>query len=92
MRKLGDGSNALVYLAKCRVGGRLHAHTDALVVLKVLVHYRQEGVAGDLTRSASALDRRFRKEVEREARVGLYPTVNFQYSSTTLYQVSYHIR
>jgi hypothetical protein len=68
VRKLGDGSNALVYLAKCRVGGRLHAHTDALVVLKVLVHYRQEGVAGDLTRSSSALNRTFLKEVEREAR------------------------
>jgi hypothetical protein len=25
-------------------------------------------------------------------RVGLYPIVTFQYSSTTLYQVSYHIR
>ena len=24
--------------------------------------------------------------------VGLYPIVTFQYSSTTLYQVSYHIR
>ena len=26
------------------------------------------------------------------AQVGLYPIVTFQYSSTTLYQVSYHIR
>jgi hypothetical protein len=26
------------------------------------------------------------------ARVGLYPIVTLQYSSTTLYQVSYHIR
>ena len=24
--------------------------------------------------------------------LGLYPIVNFQYSSTTLYQVSYHIK
>ena len=27
-----------------------------------------------------------------EAAVGLYPIVTFEYSSTTLYQVSYHIQ
>jgi hypothetical protein len=27
-----------------------------------------------------------------EPRLGLYPIVTFQYSSTTLYQVSYHIQ
>jgi hypothetical protein len=27
-----------------------------------------------------------------DRRVGLYPIVTFQYSSTTLYQVSYHIQ
>ena len=26
-----------------------------------------------------------------QANIGLYPIVTFQYSSTTLYQVSYHI-
>jgi hypothetical protein len=35
----------------------------------------------------SAFDRAF-----REARLGLYPIVTSQYSSTTLYQVSCHIR
>jgi microcystin degradation protein MlrC len=28
----------------------------------------------------------------RQARLGLYPIVTFQYSSTTLYQFSYHIQ
>jgi hypothetical protein len=30
--------------------------------------------------------------VMMEASVGLYPIVTLQYNSTTLYQVSYHIR
>jgi hypothetical protein len=30
--------------------------------------------------------------LRRKVRVGLYPIVTLQYSSTTLYQVSYHIQ
>jgi hypothetical protein len=32
------------------------------------------------------------EEAEAEVRLGIYPIVTFQYSSTTLYQVSYHIQ
>jgi hypothetical protein len=31
-------------------------------------------------------------QTQADLQVGLYPIVTFQYSSTTLYQVSYHIR
>ena len=66
VRKLGVGSNAIVYLAKCRTDGQLCAHVDTLVVLKVLVHYKQESAAGDearLSATSSALDRVFAAEV-----------------------------
>jgi hypothetical protein len=34
----------------------------------------------------------FCSELDQGARIGLYPIVTLQYSSTTLYQVSYHIQ
>jgi hypothetical protein len=42
VRLLGMGGNALVYLAKCKLDGLLSDHTDTLVALKVLFHYRQQ--------------------------------------------------
>ena len=67
VRKLGVGSNAIVYLARCRTDGQLRAHADTLVVLKVLVHYKQDGArpsgAGGLVATSSALDRVFAAEV-----------------------------
>ena len=67
VRKLGMGSNAIVYLAKCSVDGQLSAHADTLVVLKVLVHYKQDGARDgeqeSLRATSSALDRVFTAEV-----------------------------
>ena len=38
-------------------------------------------------------DRYVKGKLERfEVELGLYPIVSFQYSSTTLYQFSYHIQ
>jgi hypothetical protein len=39
---------AIVYLAKCRTEGQLRAHADTMVVLKVLIHYKQQGSTSDL--------------------------------------------
>eukprot|EP01048_Picozoa_sp_COSAG05_P005582 COSAG05_NODE_334_length_11233_cov_697.826477_11_plen_73_part_00 len=55
LRKLGDGSNAIVYLAKCRTEGQLRAHVDTMVVLKVLIHYKQQGSTSDLVSKFSSV-------------------------------------
>ena len=43
VRKLGDGANSLVFLAKCSGGGRLSDHTDTLLALKVLIRHKNQG-------------------------------------------------
>jgi serine/threonine protein kinase len=67
IRKVGTGANAFAYLAKCRPGGRLDDHTDTLVVLKVLLHYKQPGGA-ELGATSSSLDRTFIKDVAKEVK------------------------
>jgi hypothetical protein len=43
-------------------------------------------------RGPSASSQWEHSSIPATAKVGLYPIVTFQYSSTTLYQFSYHIR
>ena len=74
VRKLGDGANSLVFLAKCSGGGRLSDHTDTLLALKALTnHFKNQGPqavldASMLAPSVSTVDRVFQAQVEKEAR------------------------
>ena len=67
VRLLGQGANAYAYLAKCKPDGQLSDHTDTLVVLKVLIHYRQPGEAA-LVATTSVQGRAFAADVQKEAK------------------------
>lgn len=67
IRLVGTGANAFVYLAKCRLAGQLAEHTDTLVVLKVLLHYKQPGGAA-LDATSSLQDRTFVAAVREEVK------------------------
>ena len=69
--------------AAARALPRLHA---AAVVI-------QAGMRSWLCRASLVAARTFEIAIQTdEVRIGLYPTVTFQYSSTTSYQGSYHIQ
>ena len=65
IKLLGTGANAMAYLASCRADGRLSAHTDTLVVLKVLIKLRQPG-ADAATRDEQ--EQTFRRNMEKETK------------------------
>jgi serine/threonine protein kinase len=62
---LGTGANAFAYLARCRPGGKLGAHADMLVVLKVILHHKQVGATAAMQAQIEAA---FNKKVEDEFR------------------------
>ena len=66
IKMLGTGANAFAYLAKCRAGGRLDAHTDMMVVLKVIHKFKQAGGA-ELGATSSSIDKVFVENVKKEA-------------------------
>jgi serine/threonine protein kinase len=68
IKHLANGANAMAYLAKCRPEGQLADHTDALVVLKVLVHYKQFVDSSDLVNTQSKVDANFTSEAQKEAK------------------------
>ena len=66
IKMLGTGANAFAYLAKCRAGGRLDAHQDMMVVLKVIHKFKQAGGA-ELGATSSSIDKVFVENVKKEA-------------------------
>jgi len=76
IKKFGEGANAQAYLAQCKAGAQLGAHVDALVVLKVLLHYKQPGGAA-LGATTSGMDREFMAGVEKETRGPGFPEYRF---------------
>lgn len=75
IKKFGTGANAQAYLAECKPDGQLKDHVDTLVVLKVLLHYKQ---AGD----AAELERVFMESVEEETRGPGFPEYRFNVVSS----------
>lgn len=57
--KLGNGANALVYLAQCAERGRLDEHRDVMLVLKVLYRHAQQPDTADLTGESLNGDRTY---------------------------------
>ena len=71
VKHIGTGANAQAYLAECKPDGQLSDHVDMLVVLKVLLHYKQPGG------NAAELDRVFAAQVEEETRGPGFPEYSF---------------
>ena len=67
---------------------RLRRHAAPLATFHHRRHAARADLEAELPREEDLELRRERVDVD----LGLYPVVTFQYSSTTLYQVSYHIR
>jgi hypothetical protein len=63
------------------------ASTDILAPLRVEWSGHMEALLADPSDGAAV-----HAAMAKQALLGLYPIVTFQYSSTTLYQVSYHIQ
>jgi serine/threonine protein kinase len=64
-KMLGKGANAYAFLARCRPGGKLGAHEDMLVVLKVVGRLKAVGATAEmLVQSAAA----FRETVSHDTR------------------------
>ena len=62
---LGKGTNAFAYLARCRPGGKLGAHVDMLVALKVVLHHKMIGATAAMQAEIEAV---FNKTVADELR------------------------